>query len=138
MNKRKIDTDSLTIPSIGKTLRYIEWVAIVTSAIAVLSDTSSQPPKIFSNLVVLTLLLSLVPLSLIFPVDRPIWQKRAYILLESVLILLTAYSKYNLELNLYLIYAKACLLLRRKDIIIIVIAIATPIKLDLPSTMLKT
>lgn len=122
MNKRKINTDSLVVPSIGKTLRYIEWIAIATSAIAILSDTSSQPPRIFSNLVVLTLLFSLVPLSLIFPVDRPIWQKRAYILLESVLILLTAYSKYNLELNLYLTYAKACLLLRRKDVIIIVIA----------------
>jgi signal transduction histidine kinase len=120
---RKKKINAIAIPSIGKTVRYIEWIAIATSAIAILWSSSPQPPRIFSSLVVLTLLLSLVPLSFIFPVDRPLWQKRAYILLESVLILLTAYSKHNLELNLYLIYAKACLLLKRKDVIIIVVVI---------------
>jgi signal transduction histidine kinase len=134
MNQRKI-FNTIAIPSIEKTIRYIEWIAMATSAIAILGSASPQPPRIFSNLVVLSLLLSLVPLSFIFPIDRPLWQKRAYILLESVLILLTAYSKYNLELNLYLIYAKACLLLRRKDVIIIVVAIGI-VWISIPPWML--
>ncbi len=126
MNKRKIDTDSLAIPSISKTLRYIEWIAIVTSAIVILCKTSffanqPQPPILLSDWLTLILLLSLAPLSLIFPIDRPLWQKRAYILLQVGLILLTRFSNCDLQLNLYLIYAKACFLLNRKDVIAIVV-----------------
>ncbi|MEY4519838.1 MAG: hypothetical protein RLZZ499_2438 [Cyanobacteriota bacterium] len=126
MNKRKLNIDSLAIPSIGKTLRYIEWIAIATSAIVILVNgilLDDQPdlPRALPNLVVLILVLSLAPLSLIFPIDRPLWQKRAYILLELTLILPTRFSTWDLELIIYLIYAKSCLLLKRKDVITIVI-----------------
>lgn len=125
MNKRKIDTDSLAIPSIGKTLRYIEWIAIATQAIVIFCiivfDNQPRLPIVFPDWLILILLLSLTPLSFFFPLDRPLWQRRAYILLEVALILLTRFSDINLELSLYLIYAKACLLLRRKDVITIVI-----------------
>ncbi|MEN9520465.1 MAG: hypothetical protein RLZZ381_3053, partial [Cyanobacteriota bacterium] len=125
MSKRKIDTDSLAIPSIGKTIRYIEWIAIITSAIAILVngillDDKSHLPRVFSDLVVLILVLCLAPLSSIFPINRPLWQKRIYILLELVLILPTRLSEVNLELILFLIFAKASLLLNRKDVITIV------------------
>jgi signal transduction histidine kinase len=111
--------------SIGKTIRYIEWIAIFTSAITILSETSLfdrqlNPPILFPDWLVLVLLLSLTPLSLIFPVNRPLWQIRAYILLELTLILLTRFSDFEFEVNLYLIHAKACFLLKRKDVIIIV------------------
>ncbi|MFM2311725.1 MAG: hypothetical protein RLZZ04_1001 [Cyanobacteriota bacterium] len=99
MNKRKIDTDSLAIPSIGKTLRYIEWIVIATSAIVILCRTTG----FFDNQ------------------PRPPWQKRAYILFEVALILLTRFSNVDLQINLYLIYAKACFLLKRKDVITIVV-----------------
>jgi signal transduction histidine kinase len=127
MNKRKIDTDSLAIPSIGKTLRYIEWIVIATSAIVILCrttgffDNQPQPPILLPDWLTLTLLLSLVPLSFLFPFDRPPWQKRAYILFEVALILLTRFSNVDLQINLYLIYAKACFLLKRKDVITIVV-----------------
>jgi signal transduction histidine kinase len=126
MSKRKIDTDSLAIPSIGKTIRYIEWIAIITSAIAILVngillDDKSHLPRVFSDLVVLILVLCLAPLSSIFPINRPLWQKRIYILLELVLILPTRLSEVNLELILFLIFAKASLLLNRKDVITIVV-----------------
>ncbi|MGL6338203.1 MAG: sensor histidine kinase [Waterburya sp.] len=140
MNKRKINTDSLVIPSISKTLRYIEWVAIVTSAIAILIngillDNKPHLPRVFPDLVVLILVLSLAPLSLIFPLDRPLWQRRIYISFELLLILLTRLSEANLELILFLIYAKACLLLKRKDVINIVI-VAGIVWLSIPIWLL--
>jgi signal transduction histidine kinase len=130
--KKKINTigqsphSAIAIPSIGKTVRYIEWIAIATSAIAILVngillDDKSHLPRVFSDLVVLILVLCLAPLSSIFPIDRPVWQRRIYILLELVLILPTRLSEVNLELILFLIFAKASLLLKRKDVIIIVI-----------------
>jgi signal transduction histidine kinase len=122
--KKKIDT--IAIPSIEKTIRYIEWIAIATSAIAILFngillDNRPPLPRAFPDLVVLILVLCLAPLSSIFPIDRPLWQKRIYILLELVLILPTRLSEVNLELILFLIFAKASLLLNRKDVITIVI-----------------
>jgi signal transduction histidine kinase len=127
MRKRKIDTHSLAIPSLGKTIRYIEWIAIATSAIVILLrmtgfvDKQPQPPILLPDWLILICLLSLVPLSFIFPIDRPLWQRRAYILFEVAIILFTRFSNVNLELSLYLIYAKACFLLKRKDVITIVI-----------------
>jgi signal transduction histidine kinase len=125
MNRKK-KINAIAIPSIGKTIRYIEWIAIATSAIAILVngillDDQSHLPRVFSDLVVLILVLCLAPLSSIFPIDRPLWQRRIYILLELVLILLTRLSEVNLELILFLIFAKASLLLNRKDVITIVI-----------------
>jgi DNA-binding CsgD family transcriptional regulator len=123
---RKKKINAIAIPSIGKTVRYIEWIAIATSAIAILVNgilLADQPhlPGVFPNLVVLILVLCLTPLSSIFPIDRPLWQKRIYILLELVLILPTRLSDVNLELILFLIFAKASLLLNRKDVITIVV-----------------
>jgi signal transduction histidine kinase len=127
MSKRKIDTDSLAIPSIGKTIRYIEWIAIATSAIVILLrvtgfvDKQPQPPILLPDWLILICLFILLLLSFIFPIDRSLWQKRAYILFEVAIILFTRFSNVNLELSLYLIYAKACFLLKRKDVITIVI-----------------
>lgn len=127
MNKRKIDTDSLAIPSIRKTLLYIEWMVVITSLIVLLCratglfENQPLPPVLLSDWLVSILLFSLFPLSFIFPVDRPLWQKRAYIFLEVAIILITRFSNCDLQINLYLIYAKACFLLKRKDVIIIVI-----------------
>jgi signal transduction histidine kinase len=123
---RKKKINAIAIPSISKTIRYIEWIAIATSAIAILIngillDDKPAPPKLLPNLVALILVLSLAPLSLIFPINRPVWQRRIYILLELVLILLTRLSNVELELILFLIYAKASFLLKRKDVITIVI-----------------
>lgn len=84
-------------------------------------DKQPKPPILFADWLILICLLSLVPLSFIFPIDRPLWQKRAYILFEVAIILFTRFSNVNLELSLYLIYAKACFLLKRKDVITIVI-----------------
>jgi signal transduction histidine kinase len=123
--KKKINT--IAIPSIGKTVRYIEWIAIATSASVIILrmigfvDKQPKPPILFPDWLILICLLSLIPLSFIFPIDRPLWQKRAYILFEVAIILFTRFSNVNLELSLYLIYAKACFLLKRKDVITIVI-----------------
>jgi hypothetical protein len=64
--KKKINTDSLAIPSLGKTIRYIEWIAIATSAIVILLrmagfvDKQPQPPILLPDWLILICLLSLV------------------------------------------------------------------------------
>jgi signal transduction histidine kinase len=124
---RKKKINEIAIPSISKTLRYIEWIVIGTSALVILCRTAGffanqpQPPVLLPDWLILILLLSLAPLSFIFPLDRPLWQKRAYIWLEIALILLARFSNVDLQINLYLIYAKACFLLKRKDVITIVV-----------------
>jgi signal transduction histidine kinase len=60
-------------------------------------------------------------LSFIFPLDRPLWQRRAYIFLEILLILPTRITEWNFECFLYLFFAKSCFLLKRKDVVITVL-----------------
>jgi signal transduction histidine kinase len=60
---------------------------------------------------------------------------QAYILLEIVLILLARFSNVDLQINLYLIYAKACFLLKRKDVITIVV-LAGIVWLSIPAWLL--
>jgi signal transduction histidine kinase len=117
--------NAIAILSLSKTLRYIEWIVLLACAIVIFCngiwfDNKSEPQSLFSALLVLFVLLVFALLSSIFPIDRPLWQRRAYILLELFLILLTRLFNWNLEIVLYLIYAKACFLLRRKDVIVIV------------------
>ncbi|WP_206756547.1 sensor histidine kinase [Pseudanabaena sp. FACHB-2040] len=64
-------------------------------------------------------------LSLRLPTDRPLWQRRLYIGLSVLALLPTRFfSGWNLEILLYLIVAKSCFLLKRRDVILLVITMA--------------
>lgn len=60
----------------------------------------------------------LAVLSLSFPVERPLWQRRSYIFTEIFCLLISrAFSVWALNLFLYLVLVKSSFLLSRKDVI---------------------
>jgi signal transduction histidine kinase len=62
-------------------------------------------------------------LSLFFPIGRPLWQRRAYVALGIIVLLPTrALTGWNLEPLLFLVLAKSCFLLNRRDVVITFIA----------------
>ena len=56
-------------------------------------------------------------LSFIFPIERPVWQKRLYIALEIILINLALLYGIEFSNLMYFVLAKACFMLTRKDAI---------------------
>lgn len=121
-----INPASTASPTIRRTLRYVEWTFLVAISLFVLisrfvapDSDAYEPRKIF---VTLAFILSCALLSFIFPINRPLWQRRAYILLEILLIITTRLSDWNLEVFLYLFLAKSCFLLKRKDVLITALA----------------
>jgi signal transduction histidine kinase len=108
--------------SIRRILLYIEWTVITSTLIVVILNGWTEDSFV-SQIVTYACLSTCVGLSLFFPVDRPLWQRRAYVGLEILTLLPTrVLTGWNLELLLFLFLAKSCFLLNRKDVIITVIA----------------
>ena len=60
----------------------------------------------------------LAVLSTCFPINRPIWQRRTYIFVEILCLLISrAFSEYGLNLFLYFVFVKSSFLLSRRDVI---------------------
>ncbi|NER84417.1 MAG: sensor histidine kinase [Leptolyngbya sp. SIO1D8] len=65
----------------------------------------------------------LTVLSFFFPINRPLWQRQVYILVEiGCLIPTRMFSDWGLDPFLYLYLVKSCFLLRRRDVIVTAIA----------------
>ncbi len=116
-----------TIPALGKTLRYVEWAILLAFIVTVflrqnLYDTIFTTTKEYY--IAYTYLGICALLSLFFPIARPLWQRRIYIFLEIFcLTIATILTTFELELFLYLLLAKSCFLLRRKEAIFLAIAL---------------
>jgi signal transduction histidine kinase len=112
-----------TLPSIRRTLLYAEWTLLfVTTFIYLTTSTIYYLPNI-PKLTIFPFVCAFGLLSLIFPVERSINQKRAYIFLEILLVLFIRLIGFNLDtILIYILIAKSCFLLDRKDVIITVIA----------------
>ena len=120
MTARAIPQVPTTIASIPKILRYVEWafLGMVTLRVLFLILSKSIPYDVggsdYLNFVVLGLLAAL---SLVFPIARPLWQRRAYLLIEIACLLPTRmFSDWGLDPFLYLFLVKSCFLLRRRDV----------------------
>ncbi|GAB4540650.1 MAG: sensor histidine kinase [Pleurocapsa sp.] len=101
--------------------RFIEWILIFGDLLVLL--LSSNPyairPYRFELHIVFTTLFFL--LSFIFPINRPVEQKRWYIAAEISFIFFALLLPINLDILMYFILAKACFLLPRKDAAIAII-----------------
>jgi signal transduction histidine kinase len=110
-----MNLDSDSSKSLQWTLRCAEWsLLLVTPFIYVISFESS-PDLLIKCLIFNTLLLLL---SFIFPIHRPPWQRRAYVLLEIVLISAGLATGLETSFLLYFLLIKSCFLLSRRDVII--------------------
>ncbi|BAZ10331.1 integral membrane sensor signal transduction histidine kinase [Calothrix sp. NIES-4071] len=110
--------------SVIRTFRYIEWTLLLSHfAIYLLNfnrtNYSAQP---FNFFVISTCLSICALLSFVLPVSRPTWQRIVYIYLELILIIAINLMGFGWDVLIYLILAKSCFMLRRKDVIIITIS----------------
>ena len=112
--------------SIPKVIRYVEWIIlaviffIVLFIISLPIDAPKELPQslIHHNFVFDSLFICVL-LSFIFPINRPLWQRKLYIFIEIILILPCHLMGWELNLLLFLYIAKSCFLLNRwLDVII--------------------
>ena len=118
-----MNTSAISIP---KAVRYVEWVILIViflllifiTSLPIDNPTEYPQPLIPSNLAFVSLAVCTV-LSFIFPLNRPLWQRRVYVLAEMSLILPCYLMGWELDILLFLYIAKSCFLLKRpKDVII--------------------
>jgi signal transduction histidine kinase len=105
-----------TSGSIQRTLRLVEWTILSLYYLLLLATPYSEfkSPKIWalSSLIVLSIL------SLIFPIDRPQWQRRIYIGAGLVIIFLARSGDWPLDILLFLLILKSCFLFGQREVII--------------------
>jgi len=114
-------------PAIRRLLRYVEWALVAIVALnSVVSDDSNIVLGMF-------FLAAFTLLSLILPIHRPLWQRRGYIALGIVSVLIAYSLGIDFNVFLYLYIAKSCFLLGRRNVVAVVAAIAvisTPIYVE--------
>jgi len=111
--------------SLPKVIRYVEWtiliviflVALIMLALASYFKLPEYPSPLLPFFMVFVSLAGCTILSFIFPIDRPLWQIRLYILLEILLIIPTTMMGVEIEILLYFYIGKSCFLLSRKDVL---------------------
>jgi signal transduction histidine kinase len=111
---------TLRSPDIRYVFRLVEWLSIAIALVSLLLDQSWQAwearmllPKVSAYF----LLVGLFGLSWIFPVKRPLWQRRLYVAIAAALIICSSLAGYNLDMLLYLLIGKSCFLLNRRDLV---------------------
>jgi signal transduction histidine kinase len=101
--------------SIQHSLRCVESIIIIAFFLTILeSPYSDYSSKIF----MLLLLCAWVALSLIFPLDRPLWQRRTYIGVEIILVTIARSGNWYPNLLIFLVIIESCFLLNRRDALI--------------------
>ncbi len=118
-------SNNLELFPIRRTFLCIEWTVIVSTAVVMMFNgrgVISETQQITLTIVYLCLGFC-VWLSLFFPTGCPLWQRRAYVALEILVLLPTrTLTDCELPLLLFLFLTKSCFLLSRKDVILTVIA----------------
>jgi signal transduction histidine kinase len=104
-----------TSGSMQRTLICVEWIILAFYGLLLWMTPYAElkSPRI---LVILSLI-ALSALSWIFPIDRPKWQRCAYLGAELVPILLARSGNWTLDLLLCLVIIKSCFLLDRREAI---------------------
>lgn len=106
-------------PSFRWTLRYVEWMMIVGVSLGFVLEGAFQI-SIATSLQIVFCLVGYTLLSLVFPINRPLWQRQVYVFSGILLALGMRLAGPGLELFLYLYIAKSCFLLNRKNLILTV------------------
>ncbi|MEL7241230.1 MAG: sensor histidine kinase [Cyanobacteria bacterium J06629_18] len=116
--------------SLPKVLRYLEWTILIVILLVVLLMLAlanyfkfpAYPDSLLPFFMVFVSLAGCGILSIVFPVNRPLWQIRLYIFLEMLLIIPTVMMGVGFEILLYFYIGKSCFLLSRKDVLFTAIA----------------
>ncbi len=115
-----------TSPSIPKIVRVVEWISLGIPILRMLFPLFYKPLGYEVNggdYLVFGVFSLFFVLSFYFPINRPVWQRRAYIWLEIICLLATRlFSHWGLDLLLWLVIVKSCFLLSQKEAIFTAIA----------------
>lgn len=113
------------IPEIRLVFRVVEcmYIALLVVMIAIDPQWQSELKAPWPEWVIYICLVGLFGLSWIYPNQQPGWQRRLYIILAGLLIILPICSGASFDLLLYLLIAKACFLLSPKDLLTAVLGL---------------
>ncbi|MEL6603212.1 MAG: sensor histidine kinase [Cyanobacteria bacterium J06614_10] len=112
-----MDTAISVSHGIRKILHWIEWFLLAHCIVRTLTSVAFEP-GVVTYLQLGLFVISIAGLSFFFPANRPLWQRRGYIGIEMVVLLLTLTSPINTFLFFELFVLKACFLLSRRDVIV--------------------
>ncbi len=116
--------ETVAFPSIRQVFRYVEWTVLAVSFLIELLDRDSRYSlglPLIPTWGTFTLIGVFALLSLSFPADRPLGYRRAYVLLEILLVVLALLMGVPFDLLLYIFIAKSCFLLERRDVAIVIV-----------------
>ncbi|MEB3357883.1 MAG: sensor histidine kinase [Synechococcales bacterium] len=103
-------------PRFLRSLQYIEWVILAVHLVSG-SANGSFSESIVNSLVILAFLGVLFWMSLNLPIQGSPWRQRAYVWAGLLLVTFAQVIGLFITLFLYLYIAKACFLLRRRELI---------------------
>lgn len=110
-----------SVLSIRWMLRGAEWAILLMLMLLYALDsfhyTSGQVLSVIGFSFVFFLL------SFAFPIERPAWQRRAYVALEMVLIIITSILGIEFSVLLYFLLVKSCFLLSRREVLFTVFTV---------------
>jgi signal transduction histidine kinase len=109
---------------ISHVFRLIEWMTIGIVTLTLLFDQpwrEWEARMILPKASVYFILAAIFALSFAFPTKRPLWQRRAYVAIVAGLIVSASLAGYSLDILLYLLIAKSCFLLSRRDLVVLLL-----------------
>ncbi|MBD2318242.1 sensor histidine kinase [Phormidium tenue] len=116
----------LTLPSssLQRTLRYAEWALLLMMLLLYAIDQYFYKIQLLPNLFFRAAIFIVIffVLSFIFPLERPHWQRRVYVAIEIVLILVAQLLWIDFDILLYFFLIKSCFLLSRREVFFTVIS----------------
>lgn len=119
MNSFTADSSS----SLSRTLRYAEWALLLMVTLIYAIDQYFYKVQVLPDLFVkaATFVIIFFGLSFIFPIERPLWQRRVYVALEILLIIIAQMLWIELDIILYFLLIKSCFLLSRREVLFTVV-----------------
>lgn len=114
-------TDSSS--SLHRTLRSAEWALLLMVTLIYAIDQYFYKIQILPDLFLKAAIFNALffGLSFVFPIDRPLWQRRAYVALEITLIVIARTLWVELDVILYVLLIKSCFLLSRREVLFTVV-----------------
>lgn len=111
----------MNLPSKSRlwTLRCAEWLLLL-AMVLLFTFSQTASPELLLKYIAFSALFFL--LSFIFPIDRPLWQRRTYVALEAILIGLATAAGVEFSGILFFLLLKSCFLLSRREVIVTTIA----------------
>lgn len=115
-------TTNKPLTSLRKIVRCLEWLVLLASLLAGLFSTYFRDhPQLLPLFFIY--MGAFFGLSSCFPIDRPLWQRRLYVTVELLLILLALSMRLWFDLLMYFLLAKSCFFLRWREVVVAAIGI---------------